>query len=548
MYRQARLIAITVWLCCAVCFSMYSCRSSQADGADNVFYMNLSSGVLESMDPAFAKALYMMWTAHMLYNTLVETDEDLHLVPSLARSWDVSDDGLVYTFHLRNDVYFHNAPQFPSGRGRRMVAGDVVYSFNRLIDPKVASTGAWIFNGRVTEKEPFVAIDDTTVQIRLIAPFRPLPAILSMPYCSIVPREVAEHWGKDFRSHPCGTGPFQLKHWDEGNIIVLHKNPRYWEKDNTGKRLPYVDAVHISCVDSKATEFFLFLQGKLDFVNGLDGSFKDLILSKNGELKQEYRGKFKLRKSTYLDTEYLGFLTDSASPVIKNTPLKNVLVRQAINYAIDREKIVTYFRNGIGIPATSGFIPAGVPGYDTSGSYGYNYNPAKSIELLKKAGYPNGKGLTPIKILTPDNWSDVINFVATQLQEVGIPVQVEVIQPNILKQEMSRSQAMFFRAQWIADYPDAETYLTVFNSRMPAPPNYTRFNNKAFDQLYDESMNAPDTMRWELYKKLDSLAISQAPLVPLYYDQLLHFTQNRIEGMTANPMNLIDLKRVRIVR
>jgi peptide/nickel transport system substrate-binding protein len=140
----------------------------------------------------------------------------------------------------------------------------------------------------------------------------------------------------------------------------------------------------------------------------------------------------------------------------------------------------------------------------------------------------------------------VINFVATQLQEVGIPIQVEVIQPNILKQEMSRSQAVFFRAQWIADYPDAETYLTVFNSRMPAPPNYTRFNNRAFDQLYDASMNTPDTLRWELYKKLDSLAISQAPLVPLYYDQLLHFTQNRVEGMRTNPMNLIDLKTVKI--
>ena len=518
---------------------------SERQSRNNIFYVNYSSGQLESIDPAFAKALYMMWTTRMVYNTLVEADENLHVVPSLAKGWQVSPDGLTYTFYLRNDVYFHDATQFADGKGRRMVASDVVYSFNRLIDPRVASTGAWVFNGRVTKNEPFKAIDDTTLQIKLLAPFRPMVAMLSMPYCSIIPKEVAEYWGKDFRSHPCGTGPFMFKHWDEGNVLVLHKNQNYWQKDARGQALPYLDGVQITFVDSKATEFFLFLQGKLDFVNGVDGSFKDLVLSKNGEVKTEFRDRFKLRKSVYLDTEYLGFLTDSTSDMLKNSPIRDPLVRQAINYGIDRKRIVTYFRNGIGIPANSGFIPTGMPGYDSTGSYGYSYNPQKALELLSRAGYPNGRGLTPIKILTPDNWSDVINFIATQLQEIGIPIQVEIIQPNILKQQMSRSQAVFFRAQWIADYPDAETYLTVFNSTMPAPPNYTRFKSTTFDKLYQESMNQPDTVRWLSYKKLDSLAISNAPLVPLYYDQQLHFTQNNVTGMRSNPMNMIDLKTVR---
>lgn len=535
---------LPVFLIFCLCI-LNSCRPAETRDK-NVFRINYSSGQLESIDPAFAKALYMMWTVHMVYNTLVETDENLNLTPSLARSWEVSDDGLVYTYHLRDDVFFHDASQFAGGKGRKMVAADVVYSFNRLISPKIASPGAWIFNGRVREKEPFIAIDDTTVQIRLKEPFRPLSAMLSMPYCSIVPKEVTEYWGKEFRSHPCGTGPFVFKYWDEGNVLVLHKNQAYWQRDSNGKKLPYIDGIQVTFVDSKATEFFLFLQGKLDFVNGVDGSFKDLILSKNGELKKEFKGKFKLKRGTYLDTEYLGFLTDSTNELVKNNPVGNPFVRQAINYAVDRAKIVTYFRNGIGIPATSGFIPAGMPGYDSAGSYGYTYDPAKASQLLAKAGYPGGKGLSVIKILTPDNWSDVMNFIATQLQEVGIPVQVEVMQPNILKQQMSRSQALFFRAQWIADYPDAETYLTVFNSRMPAPPNYTRFRNMGFDKLYDESMNTSDTMRWQLYKKLDSIAIRQAPLVPLYYDQQLHFTQNRISGIRSNPMNLIDLKWVRI--
>ncbi len=368
-----------------------------------------------------------------------------------------------------------------------------------------------------------------------------------MQYCSIVPHEVVEKWSKDFRTHPCGTGPFMLKEWDEGNMLILHRNPAYWEQDDTGAQLPYVDAVTIGFANSKATEFFQFLQGKLDFVNELDGSFKDLVLTKKGELKQEYHSKINMTKRTYLNTEYLGFLTDTTNPVLHNSPIKNVLVRRAMNYAIDRQKIVTYFRNGIGLPATSGFIPEGLPGYDTTHSYGYQYDPAQAVALLAEAGYPGGKGMDPITVLTPDIYSDVVNFAANQLLEVGIPVKVELMQSNILRQQMSKSEAVFFRGQWIADYPDAETYLVFFNGNLPAPPNYTRFNNATFNRWYDEAMLANnDTVRWALYKSMDSLVMQEAPLIPLFYDQMTHFTQKRVTGMTATPMNVIDLKRVQL--
>lgn len=532
---------------CLIIAFLFILSCNNTSEPQNVFRMNMSGSSLESTDPAFAKDLYIMWTVHMLYNTLVETDEHLQLQPSLAKSREVSEDGLTHTFHLRDDVYFHDNPAFENGKGRRMTADDVAYSFNRIINPAVASTGAWIFNDRVDTTEPFKAIDDTTFQIKLLRPFKPLPEILSMPYCSIVPHEVVKKWGKDYRSHPCGTGPFRLKSWDEGNVMILHKNENYWEQDDSGRQLPYIDAVKISFVVSKATEYFLFLQGRLDFVNGVDGSFKDLILTKSGELKEAYRDKINLRKSTYLNTEYLGFLTDTTNKNLSSSPVADPLVRQAINYAIDRKKIVTYFRNGVGIPAESGFIPAGMIGYDSTHSYGYHYDPKKALQLLKEAGFPGGKGLETIKVLTPDNYADIINFIATQLKEVGIPIQVEIMQSNILRQQMVKSEAVFFRAMWIADYPDAETYLAFFKGDLPAPPNYTRFQNKQFDEWYDQAMVADDdTKRWYLYHKMDSLAMSKAPLVPLFYDQILHSTSKRVEGFTSTPMNLIELKRVSI--
>ncbi|MBS1772850.1 MAG: ABC transporter substrate-binding protein [Bacteroidetes bacterium] len=522
-----------------------SCGNRNENSGKKVFHINYSSGTLESADPAFAKNLYAMWTDHMLYNTLFETDGNLNLAPSLATGYEVSEDGLSYILHLRTDVFFHDAPEFVNGIGRKMTAADVVYSFNRIINPSVASPGAWIFNGRVDSLHPFTAINDSTLVIKLVAPFRPLLKILSMPYCSVVPHEVVEKWGKDFRAHPCGTGPFMFTYWDEGNTFVAHKNPKYWEKDADGNSLPYLDAVQITFNESKATEFMLFMQKKLDFMNGLDGSFKDVVLSKNGRLKTEYAAKFNLNKQTYLNTEYIGILIDSANPLVKNSPVISPLIRQAINYAIDRQKIVTYFKNGVTEPATSGFIPMGIPGFDSSGRYGYHYDPAKATALLAKAGFPNGKGLPEITITTIDNWADIVNFIATELQEIGIHTKVEIVQRNIELQMMSRSQLAMFRSQWIADYPDAETFLVFFNGKFPAPPNYTRFNDATFNKWYDESMNLPDSIRWKTYQAMDSLMISYAPIIPLYYDKLLHFTQKNISGFLSTPMNLIDLKKVK---
>ena len=543
---SAKLIKIFVAVFAANLFLFsISCNTPKSNSNKQVFHLNFSTGTLESIDPAFAKDLYIMWTIHMVYNTLLETDEHLNIIPSLATHWDISPDGLTYTFYLRNDVYFQDNEVFIRGKGRKMTAADVAYSFGRLIDAQTASPGSWIFNERVASSEPFNAINDTTLQLKLSKPFRPLLQMLTMPYCSVVPHEVVQHWGKDFRSHPCGTGPFMFHYWDEGNSLILHRNPNYWEHDSSGAKLPYLDAVQMSFFDSKATEFLLFRQHKLDFVNGVDGSFKDLVVSKDGTLKKEFANVFRLTKQTYFNTEYIGLLTDTTNVLVKDNPIGSPLVRQAMNYAIDRKKIVTYFRNGMGIPA-KGFIPSGMPGYDSTHVYGYTYDPAKAEKLLEQAGYPHGKGLKPFKVITPDNWVDILNLVCTEMQEVGIPMQVDVTQANIVKQQMSRSQALSFRAQWIADYPDAESYLVCFNSHYPAPPNYSRFSNATFDKWYDESLNAPDTLRWKLYHRMDSLAISYAPVIPLYYEYLMHFTQNNISGFSSSPMNIIELKRVQL--
>jgi oligopeptide transport system substrate-binding protein len=434
----------------------------------------------------------VIWAVHQLYNTLVETDDQLNIKPSLATRWHVSDDRLKYTFYLRKDVFFHNNDAFASGKGRRMTAYDVEYSFKRIIDPKTASSGSWIFNNRIDSVRGFHAVNDTTFELQLLKPFTPILGLLSMQYCSVVPKEVVEKFGKDFRNHPCGTGPFQFKSWEEGQALIMLRNDNYFEKDSAGNRLPYLDAIKTTFNNNKATEFLLFRQKKLDFINDIDPSFKDEILNKYGKLKKDWEGRIVLSKHPYLNTEYLGILVDNDNPLVKNSPLKLRQVRQAINYGFDRKKMMMYLRNSIGIPAESGFIPAGLPSFDSSLVHGYTYQPAKARQLLKDAGFPDGRGMPPIRLLTIAIYSDLASYIAKELESVGFNIRVEVIQKGLLLEQTARSQAPFFRASWIADYPDAENYLSVFYSKNPAPPNYTRYKNVEYDRLYESSLTITD--------------------------------------------------------
>jgi oligopeptide transport system substrate-binding protein len=537
-----------IWTSGLVVLLLGGCGPAASDQKKKVFTYNESDGIA-TLDPAFAKNRSIMWAIHQLYGTLVETDADLHFVPGLAKSWEVSNDRRTWTFHLRTDVFFHDDPAFPDGKGRRLTAADIVYSFNRLLDPLTASSGAWIFHDKIdTNGSAFSAPDDSTFQLRLLRPFNPILGLLSMEYCSAVPHEAVDKYGKDFRAHPCGTGPFRFKSWEEGQALILLKNDHYYEHDSTGRTLPYLDALKITFNDEKATEFLQFRQGELDFINEIDPSFKDEVLSKRGELKKEWQDKIVLSVHPQLNTEYLGILVDSSNALVRQSPLRVKAIRQAINYGFDRRKMMLYLRNSLGLPAESGFVPAGLPSFDSTKVHGYHYDPEKARALLKSAGYPDGSGLPPVKLLTIPIYADFATFIARQLQDIGLRIDVEVVQKSLLLEETAQSKALFFRGSWIADYPDAENYLSVFYSRNPAPPNYTRYDDPGFDRLYEQALQENnDTARYRLYREMDQRVIDAAPVVPLWYDEVVHLINPRVRGLEANALNLLELRRVDIV-
>jgi ABC-type transport system substrate-binding protein len=534
-----------------ICFSFLSCVR-QNHNADNsqVFRYNESKGVT-TLDPAFARSLPLIWPVHQLFNGLVQLSDTLGVEPCIAKSWEVSDGGLAYIFQLRTDVYFHDTPIFPDGKGRRVVASDFIYSFSRILDPKVASPGSWIFSVLDTQKEGSIngcqAPNDSTLKIYLKKPFPAFLGLLSMPYAYVVPHEVVEHYGKDFRSNPIGTGPFKLKLWREGERVILRRNPNYFEIDENGEQLPYLEAVSVSFITDKQSEFLEFLLGNLDFLSGVHSSSKDELLTRTGNLNPKYSDRVKMITGPYLNTEYLGIQVDTTLEMVKEHPLRKVELRRAIAYGFDRARMMTYLRSNMGYPAFNGFVPSGMPGF-TESVKGFSYDPDFAREQLQKAGYPNGTGLEPITLCTTDDYLDISEFIQHQLAEIGIRINIEVFPGAAYREMMANSKMMLFRGSWVADYADPENYLSLFlkENFSPNGPNYTHFSNMEFENLYNRALfETDDTKRFGIYNQMDSLVISQVPVIPLYYDKVVRFVNPKITGLQSNPMNLLTLKRVR---
>ena len=365
--------------------------------------------------------------------------------------------------------------------------------------------------------------------------------------------EAKEKFGKEYGNHESNQwvvnkyklqgGSFQvrlLEHWKENVKQDIRKNKNYFEKEN-GERLPKLDAVAITFIKDKQSEFLSFLQGEIDFISGIDPSYKDEILSKYGTLRDKYLEEINLQSIPFLNTEYLAFLMDGNTVLSENKDL-----RKAINYAIDKNKMLKFLRNNIGVAAESGFVPKGMSSFSDSVK-GYSFDRNLAQKHLELAGYPNGEGLIPIILHTTSAYLDLCEFIQSELKKIGIELVVEVNPSSTHRQMVATSKLDFFRSSWIADYPDAQNYLSLFYSKnnWNKGLNKTHFQNEEFDMLYEKSIIESDfDKRTKMYQELDQIIMNNVVVVPLYYDQVLRFSHKNIKGFYANAQNLLDLTKV----
>lgn len=524
---------------------LFCCRTSTSlEDEKSVFYYNESAGIT-SLDPAFTNNQENIWWVNQIYDGLVEMDENMNVVPLIAKSWDIDSNSTKYTFTIRSDVYFHDNKCFENGKGRRVVAQDLVYSFQRISMDELVSPGKWIFSF-ARETDPFIALNDSVLEIHLSKPFAPFLSILCMQYCTVVPIEAVDHYKSEFARNPVGTGPFKLNFWIDNNVLALVRNEHFFQQDGN-EQLPYLDAIKVNFVRDKSAMYLDFLKGEYDMISSLHPSYKDELMTRHGDLKTVHSEKYYLQKQPYLKTDYLGILVDDLNELSMNSPLQDKRVRQAMNLAINRKEMVLFIKNNTSTSAEEGFVPPSIIDRDHLG-FKYEFSIDKARQLLSEAGYENGEGIPEIPLATTGDYVDLCEFVQGQLKKIGISIQVNVMPTANQRSDVSGGRSLFFRKSWIADYADAENFLALFYSKNFAPngSNYTHFKSKVFDQYYEDALASSSTVKRNLlYTKMDSIITNEAPLIPLFYDEVIRFVSKDISGLNSNAMNLLDLKRVK---
>ena len=528
-----------------------SCSNKSEIINDNSVNINKSlfrynePGGISSLDPARISKFEDFLASRHLFNGLVTLDSNLNIRPCISKSWKISPDGKIYTFNLRTDICFHKSELFKDSI-RTVLASDVQFSFSRIINPETASPGKYIFNNVLPFPDGIKVIDDSTIQIELLESQPSFLYQLCLPYASILPYELVLNYKSEFSQNVIGTGPFMLKTWKKDVKMVLVKNKEYFEKDNNGVNLPYLDAIAITFLSDRQQELLKFKLSKLEMISGLSEGDKDMILTSSGELKQEFRNNFYMQKKPWLNTDYLAILVDDSINNTTQNPLRLKKIRQAISYAIDRNKFVKYLRNGVGIPANNGFIPLGIPGFSSIKVKGISYNENKAIKLYNEIGIEEIK----LTLSASQQYKIICEFLQKQLEKVGFIVNVEIYTPSALKQRIINYDANFYRKSWIADFPDAINYFQLFYSENFYPKsgyNYTHFKNDLYDEIYEKAIIEQDTsIKYSLYKQLNEILNEESPIIPLFYGETLRFYNKSVSGIISNSMNILDLKRVKI--
>ena len=505
---------------------------------------------------------------NQIYEGLVKLSQaDLTILPCLAEKWEKNADATQWTFHIRKGVKFHNDPCFPNAEGREVTANDFMYCFQKLCTSspenqhfgdsfKDRVVGANEYYQSTIDKNPLAVgvsgvkrIDDYTLQISLLHPFAGFLNILTMPGCRLYPKEAFDKYGIEMRVKCVGTGAFQIKTVKEGEVVILERNPNYWDIDEFGNHLPYLNALKYTFLKEKKSELLEFKRGNLDMMFRLPTEMIPDIL---GELDQAKEGNppFEMQVVPALSTFYYGFQHQSDIFSKKE-------VRLAFNYAIDREKIVKYTLQGEGLPGNYGIVPPSFAAYDVKKLVGYKFDVEKAHKYMAAAGYPAGKGFPKLTLQINSGGGDrniqIAEVIQKMLKEnLGIDIDISVMPFAEHLETLETGKSLFFRAQWSADYPDPETFLTLlYGKHVPAKLsdksylNEVRYKSPKFDSLFSAAMQeVDDKKRFDLYLQADQVQIDEGAIMPIFYDEFYRLVQPNVKNFPSNAMEYRDLSHV----
>jgi peptide/nickel transport system substrate-binding protein/oligopeptide transport system substrate-binding protein len=502
-----------------------------------IYHYTLGPSDPPSLDPAHITDTVSHAVASELYDGLVTFDEDLRIQPAIAARWVVSADGRTYTFHLRPGVRFHN--------GRAVTGEDFRYSFERLLHPETRSERTWILEklrgarefmaGKARRVAGIEVRGPHTLQLTLERPFAPFLALLAYPAASVLPREAIERWGRQFSTHPMGTGPFQFREWRHDDRVVLEAHPDYFQG------APYLDGIVFRVIPDEMTRFQEFQAGNLDHTDIPTGLFR--MVQNDRSL-----GRMLVSRPS------LGI--NAIQFNLERPPFReNRALRQAFNYAVDKEAIAKVILEGRVMPARS-ILPPGMMGHDPE-LQGYPHNREKARRLLAEAGYEGGRGLPTLTLHYNTGLLNrkVAEFVQGMLREIGVTVELRELDWPAYLNLVDRGDAALFRLGWLADYPDPENFLTVlFHSRNKGSNgNLSRYANGRVDALLDRADGSLDSAeRSRLYREAERMILEDAPWIFLHYYSTDVLIQPWVRGLreqisamdSAPALGLVQMRKV----
>lgn len=444
----------------------------------------------------------------------------MHLrpIPAIAEFWETSRDGLTWTFTLRRGVMFHH--------GREVTAQDFVYSFTRLLQARRTGPltdflrhiqGSAAFQqGQTTSVQGLKAVDRYVLQITLTAPYAPSLKVLGLGNAAVVPQEEVERLGERFAHEPVGAGPFKFVRWEPNKDIVLEANTAYYDSR------PFLDSLVFKIGSNAEEEFAQFVKGELE---------ETLVPS---ERTDEILANPEYQKYQFVRKPTLGILFLALNTHLK--PFDDKRVRQAFNYAIDKEKIVREITKLGSIPAT-GVLPPGMFGYDPD-LRGYPYDPAKARQLLAEAGYPDGAGLPVVQLWTANRAASTkaeLEAYQQYLARINVAVEIHYAADFKNLETMVREQKLpMFRFSWYADIPDPDNFFSPL-LRSSGAGYYRFYGNPQLEQLLDQAMTElHEERRSDLYRQAERLVIDEAPWITQHYYVSQRLYQPYVHGVEAN--------------
>ncbi len=495
------------------------------------------------LDPAVAYDTTSAEVDEQLYEPLVTYQKNTYnIVGDLAQSYEVSSDGLTYTFHIRKGVTYWN--------GDSVKAQDFVDEFERVLNPKLQpkpSPGSsffldiqgaqQFFDGKAKTISGITTPDDNTLVVKLVKPQAFFLQILAMPFISAVDPKFVSQVGNAAldTSKAMGTGPFQLVSNGQDKV-VLKRNPHYWQKDQYGNQLPYLNQVTFSINNNEQVDAMHWEQGSTAFMTPWTIGGDGIPTSSFPTIMNNPKFSKLVQKQPLNTIQYVG-LNVSKTLNGKANPLSNVLVRQAMEYAFDDQQIVKLNNNAV-LPLNQP-LPQGMQGYvkqlDPDATYSLNITKAK--QLLKQAGFANGLTIDMYDQNTPDAVK-VDQALQSMMQQIGIKVNLhETTWKDFLSKVMTGTDQMFVSG-WQQDFPDPSDFLnTLLNSNQRPQNNLTMYDNPQVDAWLNQAQYSTDqSKRNELYAKVTNQVMKDATWIPLYQVEGYYGVQSWVHGFYTSPV------------